>query len=274
MASNNRGNTASNSNITLQTVIDDHIKARNTIYADITNPEKQGVATALGSLLLPPTTTEEIEKDPGPLELRALINTSLQELTPLARKAKYLEIQDNFLKYYKQTEATNRQVSTTYAEALDKVNEELRRQQNEITDLETEFEAAKRGESTHYRQMTMSRYNLDKANYYLALYTVYTVVLGLILVIIGVLGSTMLGVLSRSLCLLLTTTVIVFLAMYTIYHVYFKHPVRDNMVWRKYKWSASKPTGGNCHGSGSNAASNADDSVERRAASIAQSTMN
>lgn len=268
--------------VTLQTVIDDHIKARQAIYNDLTHPDKKNVSTALGTLFTPVNNANSNDNGANHTELRALIDTSLRELSPLARKTKYLEIQENFAKYYQQTEATNRQVSNTYTEALDKVNIALSKQHTDLKNLEYELESARRGESTHYRQMTMARFNLDKAKYYKQLYTVYIVVLILILVVISVLGKPVLGVIGRTTCILLVTVAIVVLAMYSIYYVYFKHPVRDVAMWRKYKWSANSPSGGNCQGNrrrssiaaganGLDAMSGTDDGVESRAIALAQS---
>lgn len=272
MSTSNASN--SNTNETLQTVIDDHIKTRNAIYNDIAHPTQPSVSTALSTLLIPHTTTEELSNDPGPVELRALINTTLSELSPLARKTKYLEIQESFAQYYDQTSSTNEQVVNTYSDALDKANNELNKQHADLQDLETELQTARRGESTHYRQMTIAKYNLNSANYYTTLYTIYCVVLSLTLVVIGVLGQSMLGVLSRALCIIFTACVLVLLSMYTIYYVYFKHPVRDNLVWSKYKWTSSKPGASNCGGSRQSSTSLSNgDSVEQRAAAIARSTM-
>lgn len=266
--------TNTEADVTLQSVIDSHINAKKQIYNDVQNPDNTNISNALSSLLTSPNIDITAENDEQyiPMELKSLMNTTLAELSPLARKAKYIEIQENFAKYYQQTNTSNQQVLDVYDKAIDKVNSELLKQQSDLKDLKSELAAAKRGESTNYRQTTISKYNLNKASYYRSLYMVYTVVLTLTLVLIYMLGRPVLGILGRASCILALTMALIFLAIFTIYYVYFKHPVRDNFAWNKHKWSSDNPSGATCNG-GVSSQTNAPDNVEQRAAALARSSM-
>lgn len=262
-------NQSNNESQQLQNVIDDHIKTRESIYQELTNNESNSNVNSALTTLFTSTTTTENNKLSQPTELLALINTTLSELSPLARKTKYIEIQENFAKYYTNTYQANKQIIDTYSAALDKLNTDLQKQQNDITELTSELDTAKRGKSTYYRQMTSAKYNLEEAQYYKRLYLVYMITLLLLSAIVVIMGKPILGIIGRTMCIMITTTVTVLLAMYTIYYVYFKHPIRDIAVWRKYRWSSSATTNMNC----SNNKPNTENDVENRAANIAASSM-
>lgn len=258
---------------TLQTIINSHIESRQKIYKDLhntdTNPAQ--ISTALGTVFSPPPASSNAPHPPAPNELRALIDTSLAELSPLARKTKYLEIQEEFNKYYTTTIANNDMVSNIYKEALDAANKELSRLEKENKDLHSELKAAKCGETTHYRQIKMAKYNMSEHQYYQRLYTLMAVVLAVTLAIICVLGKPILNIANRQIIIMILTAVAVLLAMYTIYYVYFNHPSRDTTVFTKYRWAADVNNNG-CALTSQNSTPH-DDSVEARAAQLAKSAM-
>lgn len=276
---NNTNNTNNNTNnntdneTTLQTIINSHIESRQKIYKDIHNNDANPIqiSTALGSVFSPHPPSSNTPHPPAPTELRSLINTSLAELSPLARKTKYLEIQEDFNKYYTMTSTNNDAILHTYKEALDTVNKELFKIEKENKDLANEFTAAKRGETTHYRQIKTAKYNMSEHQYYQRLYTLMVAVLIVTLAITIVLGRPILNIVNRQIAIMLLTAVTVLLAMYTIYYVYFNHPSRDTTVFTKYRWSADVNNNG-CALTNQNSKPR-DDSVEARAAQLAKSAM-
>jgi len=264
---------AAGNEVTLQTIINSHIESRQKIYKylynDETNPIK--VSTALGTVFSPPSSDNNGLHPPAPTELRALIDTTMAELSPLERKNKYIEIQEAFNKYYMMTTKNNTSVTNTYKTALDDINKELFRLEKENKDLHNELISAKRGETTYYRQIKTAKYNMSEHKYYQRLYSLIAVSLVLILSISIVLGKSVMDILNRQIIIMLLAIVAILLAIYTVYYVYFNHPSRDTTVFTKYRWSSDINNNGCALTSKKTKVG--DNSVEARAAQLAKSAM-
>lgn len=277
---------AQNSETALQAIINNHIQTRQKIYTDLHNTSSPNnnddsssnnagigqIATALGTVFSPPRSTDGNNMaPPEPTELRSLIDTSLTELSPLARKAKYIDIQLQFAKYYNQTTTNNENVINIYQRALDETNKELINLQKENKKLHDELISTRRGESTHHRQIKTSKYNILENQYYRRMYTTILVVLLATISLISILGQPILHVIGRQICIMILATMLVLLSIYSIYYVYFHHPSRDIASFHKYRWSTDMKSE-NCLTS-NNKPTPRNNSIDARATQLARSAM-
>ena len=151
--------------------------------------------------------------------------------------AKYSEYQTKFKAMFNENYNTITTIRMRYFTEIDSLNRRIRDQEAELAELNAEHTKLKTGASTEYRNLKNQKYGLAKEEYYHHLYTVcglaqVFVLLLLVLVILGyVPQATGLAVFS---------VVVVVLAAYVVYYVFFRKMNRDMMVFNRFRYSVDK----------------------------------
>lgn len=148
-------------------------------------------------------------------------------------------INDYFNTYYNE----NTKLRKQYFERINKLNQSLLSQNEELSKLKPHLKALETKSSTNYRQLKESKRSLANQKYYKELYTIIGFV-QLLVIIVLVLGIT--RTISKYTTIMITAILYLLLTVYIVYVVLFTNTDRDVVVFDKYKFPINKDNVSKC----------------------------
>lgn len=149
----------------------------------------------------------------------------------------YHTYQTKFKTMFNENYDTITAIRLRYFTEIDALNRRIRDQEAELAELAAEHDKLKTGATTEYRNLKNHKYGLAKEQYYHHLYIVcvFSQVLVLLLLTLVVLGY-----IPKATGLAVFSIIVVVLACYIVYYVFFRRMDRDVMVFDRYKYSVDK----------------------------------
>ena len=151
--------------------------------------------------------------------------------------AKYAEYQNKFKAMFNENYNTITTIRSRYFTEIDNFNRRIRDQEAVLSELNSEHTKLNTGATTEYRNLKNHKYGLAKEEYYHHLYTVCGLVQVFVLLLLVLV---IFGYVPQATGLAVFSVVIVALAAYVVYYVFFRKMNRDMMVFNRFRYSVDK----------------------------------
>lgn len=153
------------------------------------------------------------------------------------KKVEFTKKIEAFKKYFDDNFKQNSKLLQQYHNNIDTINKDLEEQDTKLTELKKERNTLSTDNSTNVRKLKESKKELNKQQYYQHMY----IIVGLSeLINVLILGLMMNKTIPKMTGLIMTFIVVLALAIYVIYYVFFKEPVRDVVSFDKFKFKVDK----------------------------------